>query len=146
MMCARFVFDRILNELKSRNADCVEGQMIGAAGVAHGERGHAEILEGFHPGFEDGRDGFVLLKINTANLTRAVVDVEIGGDFRLLRLYRNLSSLAAQERWHAFHQGVVHGRAGAEMVLNIALRAEKPLFFAAPEADADGAARLDIER
>src|SRR5258708_5578401 len=41
VMSTGLVFDGILDELKSRNADGVERLMVGAAGVAHGERIHA---------------------------------------------------------------------------------------------------------
>ena len=37
-------------------------------------------------------------------------------------------------------------RTRTEMMLDVTLRAEQAFFFAAPQADADGAARLDVER
>ena len=75
----------ILDELESGDADGIEGEMVSAAGVAHGESGHAEIFERTHPGFEDGGNGLVLLQVDAANLSGAVVDVEVGGDSSLAR-------------------------------------------------------------
>ena len=37
-------------------------------------------------------------------------------------------------------------RVGAEVLLDIALGAEEAFLFAAPQGDADGAARMDVER
>ena len=96
--------------------------------------------------FEDGRDGFVFLQIDAANFSGAVVDVEVGGNFCLLGLHGDRSGFAAQQGRHAFHAGIVHGRTRAEMLFDITLRAEQAFFFAAPQADADGAAGLDVER
>src|ERR1039458_1287909 len=76
--------------------------MVGAAGVAHGEGVHAEVFEGLHPGFEDGRDGFVFLQVHAANFAAAVIHVEIGGDFCLFGLHRNVSGFAVAPRaWAA---------------------------------------------
>src|SRR5579864_7963866 len=107
-MRASFILDGILNELESGNADGVEGEVVSAAGVAHGERGHAEIFEGTHPGLEDGVNSFVFLQIDAANFSGAVIYVEISRDFRLLGLHSDWSGLAAQERGHVFHGGIVH--------------------------------------
>src|ERR1019366_7302465 len=119
--------------------------MIGTTGIAHGERGHAQVFEGTHPGLEDRRHGFVFLQINTTNLAGAVVYIEIGGDFGLLEFDRDRTRLAAQQGWHSFHVGVVHRRTRAKVLLDVALRAEQAFFFAAPQADANGAAGLDVE-
>src|SRR5580693_5857183 len=73
MVSARLVLYRILDELEPRNADGVERKMVGAARIAHGQRGHAEIAERLHPRFEDRSDGLVLLQINTPDLSRAIV-------------------------------------------------------------------------
>src|ERR1700747_528029 len=98
MMRSGLIRHWVLDELKPRNTDSVERLMISASSVAHCQRGHAEISEGLHPGFENRGDCLVLLKINAANLSRSVVYVEIRGDFGLLRLKRYWSCLPAQKR------------------------------------------------
>ena len=77
MVCACLVLDGVLDELESGNADGVERKMISATGVAHGESSHPEIFKGFHPRFEDGSHGFVLLQVDAADFSGAVVDIEI---------------------------------------------------------------------
>src|SRR5579864_1692081 len=144
-MSPRLVFDGILDELESWNTDGVERQMVRASGVAHGECSHAEIFEGPYPRLEDGRDSGVLLQVDTANLARAIVDVEVGGDFCLLGLQRDWPGFAAKQCRHVFHRGIVHTRARPEVLLDISLRAEQTFFFAAPQSDADSAPRLDVE-
>src|SRR5258708_8223613 len=85
-MGAGLVLDGILDELESWDADGVERKVIGASGVAHAKRVHAEIFEGLHPGFKDRRYGFVFLQVYATDFSGAVVYVEIGGDFCLLGL------------------------------------------------------------
>src|SRR5580693_4181345 len=53
MMCARAVVERVLDELESGEADGVEGFMIGAASVAHGDRRNAQIFQGLDPLLEN---------------------------------------------------------------------------------------------
>jgi hypothetical protein len=62
-----FVVERVLDELEAGDADRVEGEMVGAAGVAQGDGGDAEVLEGLDPLGEDGRDEGVLLEIDAAD-------------------------------------------------------------------------------
>ena len=62
-----FVVERVLDELEAGDADRVEGEMVGAAGVAQGEGGDAEVVEGLDPLGEDGRDEGVLLEIDAAD-------------------------------------------------------------------------------
>ena len=50
----RVVLDRILDELKARQPDRVERQVIGAAGVADRQRRHPEVLERLHPAWKIG--------------------------------------------------------------------------------------------
>ena len=102
-------------------------------------------LKGLHPGLENRRHGFVFLQVNAANFAAAVIYIEIGGDFCLLRLHRDRSGIAPQQSRHSFHVGIVHGWARAEMLLDITLRAKQSFFFAAPQTNADGAARMDVE-
>src|SRR5258706_10297483 len=143
---ARLILDRILNELESRNADGIEGLMVGAAGVAHGDGIHAEIFERFHPGLENWLYGGILLQVNAANFSTAVVHVEIGGDFRLFWFHRDFSGFAAQKCRHVFHPGLVHARTRTEMLLHITLRAQQTFFLTAPEAAAAAATEAEAAR
>ncbi len=81
-----FVVERVLDELEAGDADRVEREMVGAAGIAQGDGGDAEVVEGLDPLGEDGRDEGVLLEIDAANLARSVIEVEVGGDLALLGL------------------------------------------------------------
>ena len=80
------VLDLVLNELESRQPDLVEGLVVGPAGVADRESGHAHVRERFHPRAEDGRDRFVPLQIDAADGAGAVVDVEVAGELGVRRL------------------------------------------------------------
>ena len=75
---SRLVFDGVLDELKSGQADLVEGNVVGAAGAADGKRGHAHGLERLHPFLENGPHRFVSLQVDAANFSRAVIHIEIG--------------------------------------------------------------------
>jgi hypothetical protein len=45
--------------------------MIGATGVAHGERGYPQVFEGPHPGLENRRHSCIFLEIDAANFAGA---------------------------------------------------------------------------
>jgi len=75
VVCACHILDRVLNEPEARDTGRIERLVIGAIGVAHGQRVHADILKGLHPSVEDRVDCFVLLRVNTGNLADTVVDV-----------------------------------------------------------------------
>src|SRR6266853_5611018 len=82
-MGPRVVLDGILNELKSRQSEIVERQMIGAAHAVWSKRRHAHALEGRHPRFKYGSDILVALHIHASNQPGAVVEIEIGRQFRV---------------------------------------------------------------
>src|ERR1051326_6876523 len=82
---ARVVLDGVLYELEAGNTYRIERKVVSAAGVAHGQGIHSEIVEGLHPGLEDRLSGLVLLQIETPDLSCAVIDVEIDGNLGLLR-------------------------------------------------------------
>src|SRR6059058_1334059 len=124
MVSARVVVQRILDKLKTGQADRIEGQVIGAAGVADGERVHAEVVERLHPGGEDGGHHFIALEIDAADFAGAIVNVVVGVELGMFR-----------RRLHYFGIG--------EMLLDVGAGAEQALFFAGPEADANGAAHLE---
>ena len=90
------VFDFILNELESRQSNCVERQVICSAGVPHRHCRGAEVFERLEPGFEDGDDGRVFLRVNAAQFSGAVIDIEVRGELCMLRLDRQRSGVAAE--------------------------------------------------
>src|SRR6266568_6889825 len=87
MVSAALIVQHVLNELKAGNADCIEAQVIGAAGVAHGQSRNAEILKRSNPLRKNWRYSRVSLQINAANLASTVIHVEVGRDQLLLRLH-----------------------------------------------------------
>ena len=103
-------------------------------------------FNGRDPLREDRRHGGVALRIDAADLARAVIHVEVGGDQLLLRLDFERPGGPAQE----FRQLHLVGRGGglsrSEVLGRVALRAEQALLLARPEGDANGAAGLDVER
>jgi hypothetical protein len=74
VVSAALVVHRVLDELEAGEADGVEGEMIGAAGVAHGDGGDAEVSERPDPLAEDRLLGGVALQIDATDLSGAVVD------------------------------------------------------------------------
>src|SRR5258708_37086798 len=123
MVGARVVVQGVLDELETGEADSVEREMIGAAGVADGEGVHAEVVERDHPGGEEWGDHFVALKIDAANFARAVFNVVVS--VRLGMLWSRL---------HDFRIGV--------MLLDVGAIAEQYMFLAGPRPDADGTEHL----
>ena len=115
---ARLVVQRILNELEAWQPECVERHVIGAAGVQRRQCRRPEVVERLQPRFEDRTHGFVALKIHAADPARAVVQVEIRGELRVLGLER-----------HRFRI--------AEVALHIAERSEIVLLLARPQRDPD---------
>src|SRR5437867_556356 len=110
---ARVVVQRILDELKAGEAHSIEGEVISSAGVADGERVHAEIVEGDHPRGKYRGHHFIPLQIDAANLAGAIVDVVVGIELGVLR-----------RRIHHFGIG--------EMLFDVGAGAEQALLFAGP--------------
>src|SRR4029077_12960485 len=121
----------VLDELKSRQANSVEGKMIGAARVTDGESVHAYVVERDHPSGKDRGDHFISLKIDAANFASAIVHIVISVELGVLG--KSLDEFG----------GGIGGFAISEMLLDVGARAEQTLFFAGPQADADGAAHLE---
>ena len=92
------------------------------------ERRHAEVRSGAIHCSKIGRDRQVALHPDAADLAGAVVGVEIGGE--LARAPASASSSSTS----------------AEVLAHVGARAEQALFFAAPERDADRAARPGADR
>ena len=77
-MQARIVIQYVLDELKSRQADLLESLVIGTGGSIWRDMSRAQIMKRLEPGFKDWTDGGVLLRVDPANLTGPVIDVEVG--------------------------------------------------------------------
>jgi hypothetical protein len=73
MRAARIVIQRILNKLKTRNPDRIEGQVIGSSRVAHGERGDAEVLQRRDPLRKNRFYRGILLQVDAAQLSPTIV-------------------------------------------------------------------------
>ena len=129
---AALVVQRVLDELESRNAYCIEAQVVGAAGVAVGDGGYAQVLERRDPLRKDGRDGRVALGVDAANLAGAVIHIEVTGDELLFRLYFEGPSCAPHELRQLQLVGRRRGFGCAKVDGAIALRAEDALFFSGP--------------
>src|ERR1041384_2457549 len=84
-MCARVVFNLILNKLESRQTNRVKRQVIGAARFRDRERVRAHISERREPLPEQRTNAFVPLQINAANLARAVIEIEVAAQIFVLR-------------------------------------------------------------
>src|SRR5450432_471559 len=145
-MRARAVVERILDELKAGNADGVESFVVGSAGVAVGDGGNAEVLQRLHPLREDRGGCGILLEIDAANPAAAVVHIEVRGNLLMLGFKLDGSAGVAIEFGDV--RLIRFGRSGnfAEVFLDVAEGAELTLLFAGPQADANGAARLDVQR
>ena len=74
------VVQLVLHELEARDADAVEADVVGAARVALGDDGRADVVPRLQPVLEDRRDRQVLLRIDAADLAAAVVQIEVRGD------------------------------------------------------------------
>src|SRR5579859_2203761 len=120
-MGSALIVERILNELEAGQADGVERKMIGAAGVAHGERRDAEILERRNPLPEDRLLCGIALEIDPADLSGAVVDIEVRIERLPLRLgFDGTGGLADELR--QLHRLRIGGeREGSEVLFDIAL-------------------------
>src|SRR5690606_24504336 len=74
------VLDRILDELKARDADAVEAQVVGTAGVAGVDGDHAHAAEGREELLEYRDDLVVALREDPADRAGPVVDVDVCRD------------------------------------------------------------------
>src|SRR5262245_59994747 len=109
-MRAGGILDRILDEFEPRQTDAVEGLMIRAARVREREGFRAEVLEWLQPTAEERSRRLVALQIDAADFARAVVEVEVGGKFLILRLAHE------EPAWTRVGGGSLGARAAAAFV------------------------------
>src|SRR2546427_6499355 len=114
--------------------------MIGPARVANRQRRHAQAAERLHPLAEDRRDGWVALEIHAAQRAGAVVDVEVAGEFGMVRLELIAGLTSAAAAATAALAGL-RGRilTDREVHRHVLRRAVEALFFSGPESDPYGA-------
>src|SRR5260370_39502869 len=116
--------------------------MGGAARIAVGNRGDAQILQWRHPLFKDMIHRSISLGIDAANLARSIVDIEIRGNKLLFRFESERPRGLPQKlrQLHLLRSG--RQREATEMLSCVSLAAEEPLFFARPQRNADRPPRL----
>src|SRR5215831_21202464 len=88
MVRPRVIFDFILNELKSRQPNGIERQMVGTAGIRDSQRckgilfrSSDHISERRKPGPEDRPNLLVPLHVDSTDFPGAVVEVEVTREF-----------------------------------------------------------------
>src|SRR5262249_37093399 len=156
MMSPGTVFDLVLDKLEARQSDCVEAEVVGAAGVGQrqGIRTQIHVLvrieigipefgiaKRIEPFAKDRTNVLVALHVYAADLAGTIVDVEVCrkliilGQFgkRQRRCIRTAS--AAECRCRAVAKI-------AEMLFYVSARTEQTLLFTRPERNADCATRL----
>src|SRR5262249_7314662 len=126
VMGTRVIVQWVLDELKTRETYRVEREMVSSLRAAVGEGGDAEIPERRHPRLEDRSHHSITLEIDPADPSRAVIQVEVAGELRMLRL------------------GLHRHRVG-EVLADVAPGAEQALLLAAPERDAHRARERKLE-
>ena len=146
MVRAALIVQHVLDELEAGDADRVEAQVIGAASVAIRDRGYAQVFEWGNPLRKNRRNGRVALRIDAADLARAVIHIEVGGNEFLLRLHCQWARGSAHELRQLHLIGRSRGGCRPEVNRTIALGTEDAFFFACPQCDADGAARFHVQR
>jgi len=119
-MRARFVVEAILNELEARDSDGVERLVIGAARVAVGDGGDAQVFQRLDPLRKDRADGGVFLQLNAEDFAGAVIDVEVAGNFRLLGLQHDWAASLTHPLRFLQLFGSGRERRVAEMLLHVA--------------------------
>src|SRR5215213_5590670 len=77
-MCARVVFDLVLDKLEAWQTDSIKRQVVRTAGVCDRERGCAQISERRKPLPKERTNRFVALQVNATNLARAVIEIVVG--------------------------------------------------------------------
>src|ERR1043165_7187465 len=149
------VVERVLNELEARQADIVERNVAGAAGVGGRERFGAEIAERPQLFPKVGTQRLIALHVNTPDFARAIVQIEIHRKVVVIVLLDEFAARTGAVRSGGWVVGVLIlrrtdgggrvrgvGDVMAEMFGHIRPRTQQSLLFAAPKGDANGAARL----
>src|SRR5690349_4852775 len=98
MMRDRLVFDLVLDELKTRQANRVEREMVRPVGVRRRQRRRAQIAKRLQPLSKDRMHAFVALQVDAANLACPIVEVVVRGQFVKLRTTLNVLRTASLDQ------------------------------------------------
>lgn len=128
MMRSGVILQAVLHELESRNTDGIKRSIIRSTHRPRRDSScYVEIPERLKPGAEDWSHSQIVLEPNTADPARSIVEIVISRQILMF----------------GFHY--LGGDVG-QMVAHIGLRTQQPFFFAAPQRDSNGAARLGAHR
>src|SRR5687768_11121324 len=125
------VFDLVLDELKTRQADTIERLVIRSAGVRHRKRLRTEVCEWCEPCFEVRSNRRIALHVNAADLSRPVVEIVVGRELVVVPGLNELTRLP-----------VLTARPFTEMLFDVFARPDQSLLFTAPQRDADRSSRF----
>src|SRR5262245_27461522 len=101
--------------------------MVGPAGVLNADGRHAEVAKRREPLLEKRAHRFVLLEIDAANASAAIIQIEVTRQLRMLRLERQRHRIR-------------------EMRLDVPTRAKQALLFATPQGEAHRSIQPKVER
>src|SRR6056297_982413 len=128
------ILNRILNKLKTRQPNPVEGDVIGRPGISITNCVCVPFCKRLQPRSEEGSQGFVFLQIDSANLSGTVIDIVVSREVIVLfKLFYIIDCTPART---GFGKKVVH----------IFSSSVQTLFFTGPERYTDGSAGLNVER
>src|SRR5688500_568963 len=140
MMNARTIVERILDELKRGNADRLHQLMVRCASALGGNRRCTHAFEGLEPFAKDGYNGRIAFGIDTANLPRPIVDVEVGCQIVIARARRDRPPvLPAVVGMQLVRDGIRRRSPRRKMLLNVGKRTAQDLLFTRPQREADRA-------
>src|SRR6516165_6911507 len=86
MVCPGVIFDRILDELESGKTNRIKREVVRATCIRGRQRRGSEVLKRRKPRSENPSHCFVALQVDSAHLTRPVVEIEVNGEDRVIRL------------------------------------------------------------
>src|SRR5690606_36601433 len=126
--------------------DAVEGDVVGAAGVAGGDDLRAEVVERLQPGLEHRHGGVVLLGVDATDAAGAVVEVEVGREPLVAALALQRAGAALERARQRLLLGIGRFRPVGQVPGDVVGGAVQALLLAAPQRQADGAPGLGADR
>jgi len=121
------VFDRVLNELETRQTNPVEREMVGAACVFRRYRSGPQVVERFEPLGKNRSCFLIALQIHPSNFTGPIIDIEVS---------RYVVAFFVEFSGARFDQVIGH----------VIFRAMQTLFLTTPERQPDGTTGFDANR
>jgi hypothetical protein len=85
MMRTGIIFQFVLDELETGNANRIKRQVIGTARIFDGECFCAQLIKRSQPTVKDGSHLLVTLQVYSPDLSAAIVQVVISSDLLMLR-------------------------------------------------------------